>query len=119
MDGVARGEREKLRAAGDKQRFGTAQKCIDPLIHKRRERCIDLAVGAGRNDSDVPPKGGGCRPHSLTKASLMKGLSGLTSAAKRAAPGSNSCSSPSRLPASWTPMSLIPVALPPGRLSWQ
>jgi hypothetical protein len=57
-----------------------------------------------------------CGHDPVTKGSVIKGLSGLTSTAKRAAPGSSSCKSPSRFAASSTPMSLIPVRLPPGRL---
>src|SRR5262245_49950393 len=52
---------------------------------------------------------------SLVKASVLR-LFGLSSTAKRAALGSNSCKIPSRLVPSSAFMELIPVKLPPGRL---
>jgi hypothetical protein len=52
---------------------------------------------------------------SATKA-WASGLTGLISAAKRAARGTNSCNNPTRLDPSSPAMELTPVTLPPGRL---
>src|SRR5262249_1312738 len=53
---------------------------------------------------------------SVIVASAIVGLSGLTSTAKRAAPGSSSCKRPSCLAASSRFMEMMPVTLPPGWL---
>jgi hypothetical protein len=37
------------------------QKCIDPLLHKAFKGRIDLAVGIGIENFDLPPKDRSCR----------------------------------------------------------
>src|SRR5262249_10909281 len=53
---------------------------------------------------------------SLIQASARTGLFGLTSTAKRAAPGNSSCRRPSRLAPSSPPVLVTPVTLASGRL---
>src|SRR3954469_15651009 len=113
---MARRQRDQLHATGDKQRLGTDQKGISLLFQQCRKGHIDFAIRAGVDDFDLPPMAEAAACNSVTKGLVINGLSGLTSTAKRATPGSSSCNSASRFAPSSTPMSLIPVALPPGRL---
>ena len=53
---MARRQRDQLHAAGDEQCFGTDEECIGPLFHKRRKGHIDVAIRAGVDDFDLPPR---------------------------------------------------------------
>ncbi len=112
---VARRQRDDLYPTVDEQASGHDQECIGPLLRQAGKRNVDLAAVAGAEELDLPPDGRSCRLQVLGPGSAF-GSFGLKSAAKRAAPGSSSCSSPSRLVPVSTLMALIPVTLPPGRL---
>ena len=50
---MARRKREKLHATGDKQCFGTDQKCIRSHSYNRCDGCVDATIRAGGNDFDL------------------------------------------------------------------
>ena len=48
---------DKLYATVTKQRVGTHQECIDPLLRKARKDRVNVAIGAGIEDIDLHTNG--------------------------------------------------------------
>jgi hypothetical protein len=54
---VARRQGGELHAAGGEKRVGPDQERVGPLLHHACEGRIDLAIGAGGKNFDLPPNG--------------------------------------------------------------
>ncbi len=54
---VAHRQRRQLDAAVGKKDVRTDQKCVSPHLHEARKGHIDLAIGAGGEDFNLPPSG--------------------------------------------------------------
>src|SRR5260221_7995605 len=112
---VTRSERGKLRAPARKKSVRGDEKGVRSRTGNGRKRRIDLSRRTGAKKSSSRPRPGVTSLRAFEVASVVAALAGLTSTAKRAAFGSNSCISPSRLPSISLAKKLIPLALVCGR----
>src|SRR5262249_19680896 len=110
---VARRQCQDLCTTVAEQHLGTDQQCIDPFSYKVGKGRIDVAISTDVKDFDLAADSRSCRLH-LANQELNTWTGGPID--ERGKPLRSRQNSPSRLAASSTPMSLIPVTLPPGRL---
>jgi len=112
---IGRRERRKLDAPADEEAVGANEEGIGPVVHEGCEGRLDLAAGAGVQDLNLQSEGAGSFGMARNVVSAIGALAGLTSTATRAALGTNSRRSPSRLATTSAVKKLIPVRFPPGR----
>src|SRR5262249_39337110 len=113
---MAHRQRDKLHATGDEERFRADKKCIGPFFDKRCKGSVDVCICARGDDFGLPPDGRSRRLQFCDKGIGNNGIVRVDEHAKACCSRQQLVEQPEPLVPIPTPKSLIPVALPPGRL---